>query len=40
MSYGAVLGGSRPAAAALAVLGGLALLIVAIFDVPSLNDTG
>ena len=40
MSYGAVIGGSRPASAALAVLGGLALLIAAIFDVPSLNDTG
>ena len=40
MSYGAVIGGSRPAAAALAVLGGLALLIAGIFDVPSLNDTG
>src|SRR3954469_18809203 len=40
MSYGAVIGGSRPAAAAVAVLGGLALAIVAIFDLPSLNDTG
>jgi hypothetical protein len=40
MSYGAVVGGSRPAAAAVAVLGALALLIAAIFDVPSLNDTG
>ena len=40
MSYGAVIGGSRPASAALAVLGALALLIAAIFDVPSLNDTG
>jgi hypothetical protein len=40
MSYGAVLGGSRPAAAALAVLGGLALAIAAIVDLPSLNDTG
>ena len=40
MSYGAVLGGSRPAAAALAVLGGLAVAIVAIVDLPSLNDTG
>ena len=40
MSYGAVVGRSRPAAAAVAVLGGLALAIIAIFDVPSLNDTG
>jgi hypothetical protein len=40
MSYGAVIGGSRPAAAALAVLGALALLIAAIFDLPSLDDTG
>jgi hypothetical protein len=40
MSYGAVLGGSRPAAAALAALGALALAIVAIVDMPSLNDTG
>jgi hypothetical protein len=40
MSYGAVIGGSRPAAAAVAVLGGLALLIAAVFDVPSLDDTG
>jgi hypothetical protein len=40
MSYGAVLGGSRPAAAALAVLGALGLAIAAIFDLPSLNETG
>jgi hypothetical protein len=40
MSYGAVIGGSRPASAALAVLGGLALAIAAIVDLPSLNDTG
>lgn len=40
MSYGAVVGRSRPAAAALAVLGGLALAIAAIVDLPSLNDTG
>ena len=40
MSYGAVLGGSRPAAVAVAALGALALAIVAIFDVPSLDDTG
>jgi len=40
MSYGAVIGGSRPASAALVVLGGVALLIAAIFDVPSLDETG
>src|SRR5918995_807522 len=40
MSYGAVVGGSRPAAAAVAALGALALLIAALFDVPSLDDTG
>ena len=40
MSYGAVIGGSRPASAAVAVLGGLALAIAAIFDVPSLDETG
>jgi hypothetical protein len=40
MSYGAVLGGSRPAAVAVAALGALALVIVAIFDLPSLDDTG
>src|SRR3954447_4109176 len=40
MSYGAVIGGSRPASAAVAVLGGLALAIIAIFDLPSLDDTG
>ena len=40
MSYGAVVGRSRPAAAAVAALGALTLAIAAIFDVPSLNDTG
>jgi hypothetical protein len=40
MSFGAVLGGSRPASAAVTVLGGLSLAIILIFDVPSLNDTG
>jgi hypothetical protein len=40
MSWGAVIGRSRPASTAVAVLGGLALLIVAVFDVPSLDDTG
>ena len=40
MSWGAVIGRSRPASAALAILGALALLIAAVFDVPSLDDTG
>ncbi len=40
MSYGAVIGRSRPAAAAVAALGALALAIAAVFDAPSLNDTG
>ena len=40
MSYGAVVGGSRPAAAAVAALGALALAIIGIFDAPSLDDTG
>jgi hypothetical protein len=40
MSYGAVLGGSRPASAALVVLGALALAIALIVDLPSLDDTG
>ena len=40
MSYGAVIGGSRPASAAVAVLGALALAIAAIFDIPSLDETG
>jgi hypothetical protein len=40
MSFGAVIGRSRPAALAVAVLGGLALAIIAIFDVRSLDDTG
>jgi hypothetical protein len=40
MSFGAVVGRSRPASAAVAVLGGLALALIAIFDVPSLDDTG
>ena len=40
MAVGAVLGGSRPAAAALVVLGALALAIVLLVDLPSLNETG
>jgi hypothetical protein len=40
MSYGAVIGRSRPAALAVAALGGLVLLIAALFDVGSLDETG
>ena len=40
MSFGAVIGRSRPAALAVSVLGGLALAIIAVFDVRSLDDTG
>jgi len=40
MAFGAVIGRSRPASAAVAVLGALALVIIAVFDVPSLDDTG
>jgi len=40
MAAGAVLGGSRPAAAALVVLGVLALGIALVIDLPSLNETG
>jgi hypothetical protein len=40
MSFGAVIGRSRPASAAVAVLGALALAIIAVLDVPSLDDTG
>jgi hypothetical protein len=40
MAFGAVIGRSRPASAAVAVLGGLALAIIAAFDVSSLDDTG
>jgi len=40
MGYGAVRGGSRPAALALVVLGGVALAIVLVIDLPSLDDTG
>jgi hypothetical protein len=40
MAVGAALGGSRPAAAALAGLGAVALAIVAAIDLPSLDDTG
>ena len=40
MSYGAVIGGSRPAAAAVTALGAAALAITAIVDLPTLDDTG
>jgi hypothetical protein len=40
MAVGATLGGSRPAAAALAGLGAVALAIVLAIDLPSLDDTG
>jgi hypothetical protein len=40
MAVGAALGGSRPAAAALTGLGGVALAIVLAIDLPSLDDTG
>ena len=40
MAYGAVIGGSRPAAAAVSVLGAAALAITAIVDLPTLDDTG
>ena len=40
MAVGAALGGSRPAAAALTGLGAVALAIVLIIDLPSLDDTG
>jgi hypothetical protein len=40
MAVGAALGRSRPAAAALTGLGGVALVIVLAIDRPSLGDTG
>ena len=40
MSYGAVVGGSRPAAVAVTALGAVALAIVLIIDLPSLDDAG
>jgi hypothetical protein len=40
MAFGALRGGSRPAALAIAVLGLVALLIVLVIDLPSLDDTG
>ena len=40
MTYGAVRGGSRPAAAALVALGVVALAIVLAIDLPNSNDEG
>jgi hypothetical protein len=40
MAFGALRGGSRPAALAVAALGVVALLIVLAIDLPSLDDTG
>jgi uncharacterized membrane protein YtjA (UPF0391 family) len=40
MGFGALRGGSRPAALAVAALGLVALLIVLVIDLPSLDDTG
>jgi hypothetical protein len=40
MAVGAARGGSRPAAVAVTVLGAVALLIVLVIDLPSLDDTG
>lgn len=40
MACGATLGGSRPAAAALAVLGAAVLLIALAIDVPGIHETG
>ena len=40
MAWGAVQGGSRPAAVALAVIGAAALLIVLLKDLPVVNDEG
>jgi hypothetical protein len=40
MAVGAALGGSRPAAIALVVLGVIALIIVLAVDLPDVNSTG
>jgi hypothetical protein len=40
MIYGAVVGGSRPAALAVTALGGVALAIALAIDLPSLNEAG
>jgi hypothetical protein len=40
MGFGAIRGGSRPAALAIAVLGAVALAIVLLIDLPALDDTG
>ena len=40
MAWGAVMGGSRPAALALLVLGALALFVVLAIDLPDINEEG
>jgi hypothetical protein len=40
MAFGAVRGGSRPAAVALVVLGAAAAAVVALVDLPTMNETG
>src|SRR4051794_41382102 len=40
MAWGAVIGGSRPAAYALLVLAVIALFVVLALDLPDLNETG
>ncbi len=40
MAYGAVVGGSRPAAIALVVLGTIALVVTLGFDLPRVGDEG
>jgi len=40
MAWGAVAGGSRPAAVALTILGGLALFVVLAIDLPDVGDEG
>jgi hypothetical protein len=40
MAYGAVRGGSRPAAVALVVLASAALVVALAVDLPDLNETG
>jgi hypothetical protein len=40
MAWGAVVGGSRPAAFALLVLAAIALFVVLSIDLPDLNETG
>ena len=40
MAFGAVVGGSRPAALALALLAVVALVVVLVIDLPDLDETG